>query len=127
MQKGAIHESKFIPCFLCGEEIEIKNSKKGKPYFICDPCGLQAFIRRDKGIERLKAWMEEGLKEYKKRNGDGLLDLVKQMEALEAKRKEIETKKGLVSSKETKFIEAALKKEIMEIKQQVRKVLKGKG
>jgi len=120
-------ETKLIPCFLCGEEIEIKNSKKGKPYFICDPCGLQAFIRRDKGIERLKTWMEEGEREFKKRNGNGLLELVKQIEALEAKRKEIETKKCLVPVKETKFIEAALKKEIIEIKRQVRKVLKGKG
>jgi hypothetical protein len=120
-------ESKFIPCFLCGEEIEIKNSKKGKPYFICDPCGLQTFIRRDKGIERLKTWMEEGKKEFKKRSGNGLLELVMQIEALEAKRKEIETKKGLVPLKETHFIEAALKKEIKEIKRQVRKVLKGKG
>jgi len=27
--------------------------KNGKPYFICDPCGTQFFIRRKQGIENL--------------------------------------------------------------------------
>jgi len=42
-------EIEKIPCFLCGYSIEVKNTVKGKPYFICDPCGLQAFIRITKG------------------------------------------------------------------------------
>ncbi len=27
--------------------------KHNKPYFVCDPCGIQFFVRRQKGIERL--------------------------------------------------------------------------
>jgi len=50
-------EAEKIPCFLCGNQIEVKNTIKGKPYFICDLCGLQTFIRRARGIEKLKEWM----------------------------------------------------------------------
>jgi hypothetical protein len=32
-------------------------SKSGKPYFVCDPCGTQFFVRRKEGIERLDALM----------------------------------------------------------------------
>ncbi len=42
-----------IECFLCGRELPVKLAKTGKPYFICDPCGVQAFVRRQEGIARL--------------------------------------------------------------------------
>jgi hypothetical protein len=45
----------FIPCFLCGRKLEKKMSKVLKPYFVCDPCGIQIFVRRKKGIELLEA------------------------------------------------------------------------
>jgi hypothetical protein len=44
----------FIPCFLCGRKLERRNSKTGKPYFVCDPCGIQSFVRGKKGIELLE-------------------------------------------------------------------------
>src|SRR5206468_3161659 len=34
-----------IPCFLCSQEIRQRKDKNQKPYFICDPCGVQIFIR----------------------------------------------------------------------------------
>lgn len=43
-----------IPCFLCGDFQDLKPSKKDKPYFICDTCGIQCFIRKMDGINRLK-------------------------------------------------------------------------
>ena len=43
-----------IPCFLCGKTVTSRIDKNQKPYFVCDPCGLQAFIRRKAGIERLE-------------------------------------------------------------------------
>jgi len=46
---------KTVPCFLCGQILEIKTTKAGKPYFQCDPCGLQVFVRRAEGMERLAA------------------------------------------------------------------------
>jgi len=41
----------FLPCFLCGAKLEKRISKKNhKPYFVCNPCGIQLFIRREHGI-----------------------------------------------------------------------------
>ena len=45
----------FLPCILCGRKLEKRTSRKnGKPYFVCDPCGIQLFIRRQQGIEKLE-------------------------------------------------------------------------
>jgi chaperonin cofactor prefoldin len=42
-----------IPCFLCTHELKQRKDKNQKPYFICDPCGVQIFIRGRQGIENL--------------------------------------------------------------------------
>ena len=42
-----------LPCFLCGKELNQRTDKNGNPYFVCDPCGMQVFIRRAQGIENL--------------------------------------------------------------------------
>jgi DNA-directed RNA polymerase subunit RPC12/RpoP len=47
-----------IPCFLCGTKLEQRIDKNEKRYFICDPCGIQLFIRRKPGIERLDRYMK---------------------------------------------------------------------
>jgi len=43
-----------LPCFLCSKELPKKLDKNRKPYFICDPCGTQIFIRRKQGMEKLE-------------------------------------------------------------------------
>ncbi len=48
-----------LPCFLCGNGLKKKTDKNNKPYFICDPCGIQLFIRRKPGIEKLHALLED--------------------------------------------------------------------
>ena len=40
----------FLPCFLCGARLEKRTDKNHKPYFVCNPCGIQLFIRREHGI-----------------------------------------------------------------------------
>src|ERR1700730_8522728 len=42
-----------LPCFLCVAKLEKRISKKGKPYFVCNTCGIQLFVRRDHGIKLL--------------------------------------------------------------------------
>ena len=42
-----------LPCFLCGSDIQKRIDKNGKPYFICNPCGIQLFVRRQHGIQLL--------------------------------------------------------------------------
>ena len=40
----------FLPCLLCSEKLERRTDKNGKPYFVCNPCGIQLFVRRPNGI-----------------------------------------------------------------------------
>ncbi len=47
-------QDKTFPCPLCEEPLDIRMSTKARPYVICNDCGLQLFIRYDKGIKRLK-------------------------------------------------------------------------
>ena len=44
----------FLPCILCGRKLEKRTDKNGKPYFVCDPCGIQTFVRRKRGMELLE-------------------------------------------------------------------------
>ena len=47
-----------VHCFLCQSPLEIRTSKKEKPYLVCDDCGVQIFFRLPKGIRRLKRLQE---------------------------------------------------------------------
>ena len=42
-------------CPLCNRELERRTDKNQKPYFVCDDCGTQFFVRRPAGIHRLDA------------------------------------------------------------------------
>lgn len=42
-----------IPCFLCTQELSQRKDKNRKPYFICDSCGVQIFVRGRQGIKNL--------------------------------------------------------------------------
>ena len=44
----------ILPCFLCGKELDQRTDKNRKPYFVCDPCGMQVFVRRAQGIDNLE-------------------------------------------------------------------------
>jgi len=43
-----------LPCFLCRKELDLRISKVKKPYFVCEDCGIQIFVRGKRGIERLQ-------------------------------------------------------------------------
>ena len=45
----------YLPCTLCAQPLEQRADKNGKPYFVCDECGTQYFIRGARGKERLLA------------------------------------------------------------------------
>ena len=47
-----------LGCVLCNKALDKRTDKNGKPYFICDPCGTQFFVRREEGISRLEALMK---------------------------------------------------------------------
>lgn len=50
-----------FPCPLCGEGLDVRETKKGKPYVICDPCGVQLFVRGKQGIQRFKELVGKGV------------------------------------------------------------------
>jgi hypothetical protein len=43
-----------INSFLCQRPLEVRMSKKTKPYLVCDDCGIQVFVRFEKGMKRLE-------------------------------------------------------------------------
>ena len=42
-----------IPCFLCAQELDQRTDKNQKAYFVCNPCGVQTFVRGRQGIHNL--------------------------------------------------------------------------
>lgn len=40
----------LFPCPLCGKALDVRQTKKKKPYVICDPCGVQMFVRGKAGL-----------------------------------------------------------------------------
>jgi len=54
-----IKKKPLFPCPICCEGLNVKQSKKGKPYIICNPCGLQMFVRTEPGIKKFNKLVEE--------------------------------------------------------------------
>jgi hypothetical protein len=49
----------FLPCLLCTANLEKRIDKNRKPYFVCNPCGIQLFIRRQHGIALLEKLLRD--------------------------------------------------------------------
>lgn len=63
----------MFPCPVCTQPREVRVTKKGKPHLVCDPCGIQVFIRGSAGIEEFKRLLE-------RTNDPSLLGPLKEME-----------------------------------------------
>jgi transcription elongation factor Elf1 len=50
----------LFPCPLCGRGLDVRQTKKKKPYVICDPCGVQLFIRSKAGMHIFGQLVSEG-------------------------------------------------------------------
>lgn len=48
---AALNGKRMFPCPVCSTVCEVRVSKKNKPYVVCDPCGIQCFIRGPAGID----------------------------------------------------------------------------
>jgi DNA-directed RNA polymerase subunit RPC12/RpoP len=62
-----------FPCPVCTNPLEVRLTKKNKPYVTCDPCGVQMFVRGPAGIGEFERLVEQG-------NRDGLSDRLEEME-----------------------------------------------
>jgi len=52
-----------FPCPVCAHPLEVRLTKKDKPYVTCDPCGIQVFVRGPAGIEGFRRLIEKGNRE----------------------------------------------------------------
>jgi len=118
----------IIPCFLCGKPIPVKLTKKDKPYFACNPCGLQVFVRCKPGILTLKRLLKTIAKEGNKlqklnQSSYQTLSLVARLNELQTRLERARDDKSLtdhiLSDSETDTIERALKKEIRAVKKEL--------
>ena len=53
------HEA-FFPCPICRLPLDVRQSKKDKPYVVCDHCGVQMFVRNPAGIRAFDQLVAEG-------------------------------------------------------------------
>jgi DNA-directed RNA polymerase subunit M/transcription elongation factor TFIIS len=44
----------LFPCCICETLLDVRETKNGKPYVICDPCGMQMFVRNRDGIGKFE-------------------------------------------------------------------------
>ena len=54
LQRNVVKElSGKVPCHLCSQDLEVRRDKHGKPYFVCETCCMQVFVRGQRGIKNL--------------------------------------------------------------------------
>ena len=49
-----------FPCPVCRLPLDVRQSKKGKPYVVCEQCGIQMFVRNPAGIRAFNRLVAEG-------------------------------------------------------------------
>lgn len=62
-----------FPCPICTQPCEVRITKKHKPYIVCDPCGLQLFVRGPHGIAAFERLLDR----------DGVADLWTRIEEMQ--------------------------------------------
>jgi hypothetical protein len=79
--------------------LEIRISRKGKPYTTCLVCGIQTFFRGKRGIRRLQEILDSRI--FSTENGPGFdssIVLFNRIQQLRAQKRELEEKQGLIFS-----------------------------
>ncbi len=88
---------KEFPCPLCADGLAILASKRGKPYCVCNSCGIQLFFRGKTGISRLLHMVRRGILIPGKADGaDYGIALLDRLQELKSQKEELEEKRGLI-------------------------------
>jgi len=101
--------SDSLPCLLCGSKLEKRVTKNGKPYFVCDPCGIQLFVRRKAGIARLENLMriaEKNAIPFTK-HAQKLFEvqaILNDIQGTKSQIQKVESEIGIFSPRKTKFV-----------------------
>lgn len=70
---AALNGKRMFPCPVCTDPRDVRQTKKGKPYIVCDPCGIQVFIRGPAGIAAFNRLADRA-------HGEDLWTRIKEME-----------------------------------------------
>lgn len=98
---GELAEKEF-PCPLCGAGLPIRAAKNGKPYCICNICGVQLFVRGKAGIRRLREMALAGfLVTGKEESASHGINLYNRLEQLKLQKNELEWKRGIIFTDES--------------------------
>ena len=62
-----------FPCPVCVKPLEVRTTKKNKPYVTCDPCGVQMFVRGPSGINEFTRLVDRA-------RADGVWDRLDEIE-----------------------------------------------
>jgi hypothetical protein len=94
---GSPFAGKAFPCCVCSVNLDIRLSKRGKPYCTCIPCGIQIFFRGKTGIRRLMDILNSGnLTQGRAGNTAPAIILYNRILQLRSQKKELEEKQGLI-------------------------------
>jgi len=69
---AVMNGKRVFPCPVCTQMRDVRETKKRKPYVVCDPCGVQVFVRGPAGIAEFERLIG--------RIGDGLLTRLNRMQ-----------------------------------------------
>jgi hypothetical protein len=88
-----------FPCPVCGTGLEVRLSRKDKPYIVCDSCGIQLFFRGKTGINRLRELLEARMLIVGKESlTDKALVLYNHIQQLRGRKKKLEDRRSLFST-----------------------------
>jgi hypothetical protein len=88
---------KKFPCPLCADGLMILASKRGKPYCVCNACGIQLFFRGKTGISRLLQMVKSEILIPGKADGaDYGIALFDRLRELKARKEELVEKRGVI-------------------------------
>jgi ssDNA-binding Zn-finger/Zn-ribbon topoisomerase 1 len=59
--KNQRKSTRWFPCPVCLKPLDVRTSKRDKPYVICSPCGVQMFVRERAGITAFESLVDQGL------------------------------------------------------------------
>ena len=95
-RQNPLFEKKY-PCSVCGKALEIRFSRKNKPYTTCLDCGIQTFFRGKTAIQRLTEIVRS--KSLIAGNGSQTelaVVLFNRIQQLRAQKKQLAEKQGLI-------------------------------
>jgi hypothetical protein len=86
-----------FPCPLCGTGLQIRATKRDKPYMTCNICLVQIFVRGTVGISRLRDLATSGILVSSKDGSVSYgINLYNRLEQLKLQKEDLERKRGLV-------------------------------